>query len=101
MGGKHALRAIGLGGLALIGLGLWAAGPSLQAAQLGAGFAARQTCACVHLAERSLDACIADLPRELSSVRFVQDGQAVRASLLGGVVGARASFAEGYGCVLD
>jgi hypothetical protein len=99
--GKDMLRTVGLAGLTVFGLGLWLAGPALKEARMAAAFAARQTCACVHISARGLDACVADLPGDGAGASFQERDTTVRASIAGGLIAAEATYEEGFGCILD
>lgn len=70
-------------------------------ARIATGFAAKQTCSCLHVSGRSLASCMSELPQAARS-RFAitQSADRVRASVLFGVVHAEAQYEEGYGCRL-
>ncbi len=96
--------AVGAAVLVLIGAGIWALRGQLAFAEIATGYAAKQTCSCIHISGRGLDSCISDFPEEArDSVQVTQaDGGLVRASVLFGAISAQAQYEEGYGCrVLD
>jgi hypothetical protein len=67
---------------------------------IGTGYTAQQTCACLHVAGRSLESCMDDLDplaRKTISIRPSKDE--VTATALG-VVSATAHFEKGFGCSL-
>lgn len=70
-------------------------------ARMATGFAAKQTCSCLHVSGRSLASCMGDLPLAARG-RFVitPTAERVRASVLFGAVHAEAQYEEGYGCRL-
>lgn len=79
----------------------WSLRDDLAYARLATGFAAKQTCSCLHVSERTMDACIADFPPDArSNIDVVADGDRVRASVLLGAISAEAVFEGGYGCAL-
>ncbi|MES1197014.1 MAG: hypothetical protein ABUL55_00165 [Pseudomonadota bacterium] len=72
----------------------------LAYANIATGYAAQQTCACLHVAQRSLDSCMNDFPEDArGKLKITQDGNIVHASALG-VFKADARFEDGYGCRL-
>jgi hypothetical protein len=69
-------------------------------AQIGAGYAAQQTCACLFVSGRSLESCETDLDptaRHLIAIRSGSDTVTARAF---GVVTATARYEKGFGCSL-
>lgn len=92
-----------IGGLTLAAVVLssvaWSLRDDLAYARLATGFAAKQTCSCLHITGRSLDSCMADFPEDARSmIAIEQDGNTVRASVLFGVMSAEATYSEEYGC---
>lgn len=68
-------------------------------AQIATGYAAKQTCSCLHVSGRSMESCIADFPEDArSSLNVTQDGDTVRASVLFGAISAEAVVDGEYGC---
>jgi hypothetical protein len=85
--------------LAIAGIG-WSLRDDLGFARIATGYAAKQTCSCLHVSGRTLDSCIADFPDEARGPLQVSEpapGQ-VRASVLFGAVSAQAVYEEGFGC---
>lgn len=100
---RRALRwlALVLAAALVVAGALW--GPRLlEAAEVGAGYVAKQTCSCVYVAGRSLDACRPDLPVEMDRIdaALLDDAEGVRASVLLGLVERRALHHPGSGCTL-
>lgn len=100
-------RWIWIGALALAALLLGGAGWSLRDdlayARLATGFAAKQTCSCLHVSGRSLESCLGDFPEDARrQISVAQDGDRVRASVLLGAIGAEAEYEGEFGCrILD
>ena len=95
-----------IGGLALAAVVLssvaWSLRDDLAYADLATGYAAKQTCSCLHVTGRSLDSCMADFPEDARSmIAIEQDGEAVRASVLFGAISAEATYSEEYGCAFS
>jgi hypothetical protein len=92
-----------VGVAAVFGLAAWSLQDDIAYARLATGYAAKQTCSCIHVSSRSLESCVNDFPEDArSQLTVVPDGDRVRASVLLGVVHAEAVFEEGYGCrILD
>jgi hypothetical protein len=68
---------------------------------IGTGYTAQQTCACIFIGGRTLESCVTDLDplaRRLVSVRVGTDE--VTASSIG-VVTATARYQKGFGCSLQ
>ncbi len=83
----------------VIGAGAWASRGQVAYATIATGYAAKQTCSCLHVSERTLNSCIADFPEEArENITITQDGNAVHASVLFGAIGAEAIYEEEYGC---
>lgn len=61
-------------------------------ARIATAYGAKQVCSCLHVAERPMDSCLNDFPTDFSAV--------TRASVLGGLVDARAHFEPGLGGTL-
>ena len=67
---------------------------------IGTGYAAQQTCACLYISHRTLDSCLGDLEplaRKLISVRPASDEVTASGLLL---VTATAHYEKGFGCAL-
>ena len=63
-------------------------------------YGAKMVCSCRFVAEREMDSCRRDFTEDVSAVTFSEDGQAIRASVLGGVVASQARYEDGLGCSL-
>lgn len=88
-------------GLALIAGGTaYALRDSFTYAGIATGYAAKQTCSCVHVGGRSLESCLDDFPDAAARAQLsvTQDGDRVRASALFGVFHSEAVFEAEYGC---
>ncbi|WP_395646170.1 hypothetical protein [Terricaulis sp.] len=95
------LVAIGAVLIVVVGGGAYAARGNVAYARVATGYAAKTTCSCLHVSGRALDSCIADFPPEAQrNVSITQDGDEVRASVLG-VISSRAVYEEGYGCRIE
>lgn len=87
--------------LALLGAGLFAAREPLAYAHIAAGYAAKDLCSCLHVTQRSLEACQADLPDGAGeALQVTITGDQVRATLGFGAVSATAQHFRGQGCTL-
>lgn len=90
--------AVGLFG---VGAGAWASRGQVAYAKIATGYAAKQTCSCVHITGRSIESCMADFPTDArDSISVTQDGSTMRASVLFGAISAEAVYEEEYGCRL-
>lgn len=82
-----------------VGAGAWASRGQVDYANIATGYAAKQTCSCLHVSERTLDACMADFPEDArENITISQDGNTVHASVLFGAISAEAIYEEEYGC---
>ncbi len=82
-----------------LGVGAWSMRDQFTYASIAAGYAAKQTCSCLHVSGRTLDSCIADFPEDARGMIDVRaDGDRVRASILMGAFSSEAAYEEGYGC---
>jgi hypothetical protein len=87
--------------LAGLGATTWNVKDDVAYAHIATGYAAKQTCSCVHVSGRALDSCIGDFPEEArTQITIAQDGAITRASVLFGAVSAQAQFEDGFGCTL-
>lgn len=85
--------------LVVIGGGAWASRGQVAYAGIAAGYAAKQTCSCLHVSGRSLESCLADFPEDArSNITIAQEGDTVRASVLFGAISSAATYEEEYGC---
>ena len=87
----------------LVGGGAWASRDQVAYARIATGYAAKQTCSCLHVSGRALDSCMADFAEDARrQISIAADGDRVRASVLFGAVSAEAAFEPDYGCrILD
>ncbi len=86
---------------AIVAGSAWMARDQVAYARIATGYAAKQTCSCLHVSGRSLDSCLADFPPDArGNIDVTQDGQTVRASVLFGAISAEGIYEEGYGCRL-
>jgi len=75
-------------------------GPLLYG-RIGTTYAAKQTCSCVFVSGRSLEACEADLPAPGAAIiKLSLVGHHVEANAYG-LIHASATFEDGYGCRVD
>jgi hypothetical protein len=85
--------------LVVIGAGAWASRGQVAYAAIATGYAAKQTCSCLHVSGRPLESCLAEFPEEArNNITITQDGDTVRASVLFGAINSEAIFEEEYGC---
>lgn len=77
----------------------WSLRDDLAYAQLATGYAAKQTCSCLHVSGRTLESCMADFPADARRMLAIeQEERIVRASVAFGVISAEAVYEEEYGC---
>lgn len=96
-------RWIWVGVLAVVvlalGAGAWASRGQIAYAGIAAGYAAKQTCSCLHVSGRTLESCVGEFPEEArNNITIAQDGNTVRASLIFGAISSEAIYEEEYGC---
>ena len=96
------VAGISLAAVVLASVG-WSLRGQVAYAQIATGYAAKQTCSCLHVSGRSMESCIADFPEDArNAISVKQEGERVHASVLFGAIAADAVFEEEYGCrVLD
>lgn len=99
------LRKYWLWGLAAIAAGIaaltWLYRDDVAYARIATGYAAKQTCSCLHVSGRALDSCIAEFPAEArEQISLSVQGAEVRASVLVGLISARAAYEPEFGCAL-
>jgi hypothetical protein len=94
--------AIALAVIVIVGVGgYFGLQEPLLYGRIGTTYAAKQTCSCMFVSGRSLQACEADLPGAAGNMLTLSvSGHQVKASAYG-VVHASATFEEGYGCRVD
>lgn len=73
---------------------------TLAQARVAVPYGAKMVCSCRFVAERPMDSCMQDFTEDLSAVSFTEDGETIRASVLGGWIKAEASHEPGLGCTL-
>jgi hypothetical protein len=66
--------------------------------RIGANHAAKQTCSCLFVSGRPLDACRAEFTGLEGRLLSLEAGEAVVEARMLGLFTARAEFEEGYGC---
>lgn len=86
---------------ALLGSGgLWVRDTAAYA-NMAAGYAAQQTCACLSVSGRTLASCTAEFPQDkIKYFDFDATTERVRVTALNGVFKAEARYDERYGCKL-
>ena len=68
---------------------------------IATGYTAQQTCACLHVSNRTLDSCKSDYPAAtIQHITFDTTGDRVRVSVMGGAFKAEADYDATYGCRL-
>lgn len=86
-------------GLLAIGAGAWASRGQVAYANIATGYAAKQTCSCLHVTGRTLESCLADFPADArENINVTEDGNTVRASVLFGAISSEAIYEEEFGC---
>lgn len=87
------------GMLVMVGAGAWASRDQVAYAHIATGYAAKQTCSCLHVSGRDLDSCLAEFPEDARrNVSIAAEGRRVRASVLFGAISAEAAHEDEYGC---
>lgn len=90
-------------GLLIAGAGLtwqfWLKG-QVAYAEVATAYGAKMVCSCLHVAEREMASCRNDFTVDVGAVTFSDDGRVTTASVLGGIVKAKARFEPGLGCTL-
>jgi len=99
------LRKYWLWGVAAIAAGVaalvWTYRDDIAYARIATGYAAKQTCSCLNVSGRPLESCIAEFPPEArEQISVSVDDNEVRASVLVGLISARATYEPEYGCAL-
>jgi hypothetical protein len=95
-----------VGGVTLAAIAIastaWALQGQIAYARIATSYAAKQTCSCLYVSERTLESCIADFPEDVrESIAVTQDGDTVRASVLFGAISAEAVADGEFGCRID
>ncbi|WP_084396242.1 hypothetical protein [Henriciella aquimarina] len=94
--------AVGLAIIGLAGALVWQVWLKDQVAyaKVATAYGAKMVCSCRFVAGREMESCKGDFTADVSAVTFSEDGETIRASVLGGVISAEADHEEGLGCVL-
>ena len=88
--------------LVLAGLGWFYRAPLYGYAETGAAVGARDTCACRHIAGRSLKDCKKDFEPKMEAVFVSEDTEAKSVTGYVPLIASEtARYRKGYGCVLD
>ena len=99
MGRKRWMWTGGLGLAALaLGYGAWSLQDDIAYGRIATGYAAKQTCSCVHVGRRQLEACLADYSEDARQISVTQAGETIEASVMLGAIKAKAVFEEEFGC---
>jgi len=67
---------------------------------IGTGYAAEQTCACLHVSGRSLESCLTDLDPLARKFVTVHPGEHEVTATILGYISATALYEQGFGCSL-
>ena len=94
-----AVGAVALGVIALLVWQVWLK-DEVAYAKIAAAYGAKMVCSCRFVAGRDMASCKGDFTDDVSAVSFSEDGQTIRASVLGGAVKADARYEPGLGCTL-
>jgi hypothetical protein len=87
--------------IAVVGATAWGLKDDVAYARIATGYAAKQTCSCVHVSGRALESCTADFPEEArEQLTVTQDANITRASVLFGAISAEARFDDAFGCTI-
>ncbi len=100
---RKRLMWIAIGAVLVVALVVfaWSMRDDVAYAKIATGYAAKQTCSCLHVGGRALDSCMADFPEDARrAITITQSEETVRASVLFGAISAEARYEEGYGCSL-
>ena len=101
MNRKHWLWAGGIGAalIAAAAGGAYALQDTAAYARIATGYAAKQTCSCLHVSGRTLESCLDEFPASgIDQIEVVPNGERVRASALFGAFTSEAIFEADYGC---
>jgi hypothetical protein len=95
------ILAVIVGVLVVAGAASWRYLHLWDLVHIGAGYSARQTCACLFVSRRSAESCRADLDPLAQRLISVEIGvQQVTTRSMGGIARATARYQEGFGCSL-
>jgi len=90
--------AIGLAAIAAVG---WFGAKQAAYAQVAVGYAAKQTCSCLHVSGRTMASCLDEFPADArSQITIAPEADTVSASAALGAFSARAIYEDGLGCRL-
>jgi hypothetical protein len=90
-----------VGALVIAGVTSWRVLHVSDLVLIGAGYSARQTCACVFVSHRSADSCRAELdPLARRLITIEVGAQQVTARSIAGLSRATARYEQGFGCSL-
>jgi len=67
---------------------------------IGTGYTAQQTCACLHVAGRTLESCLTDLDPLARNLVSIHPGKDEVTATALGVFSATARYEKGFGCSL-
>lgn len=88
-------------GLAIVAGGAWASRGQVSYASIAVGYAAKQTCSCLHVSGRTMESCIGEFPEDArNNITVTANGDTVRASVLFGAISSEAIYEEEYGCTI-
>src|SRR5438105_691663 len=99
---KWWLRAmISTAAIAAVFLLAWRAFRISELAEIGAGYVAEQTCACVFISRRTIESCRTDLVPLAQWVVFVHSTRAEVTANAFGAARATARYDQDFGCTLE
>jgi hypothetical protein len=85
--------------IAAVAFCAWSMRDDVAYANIATGYAAKQTCSCLHVSGRPLESCVSDFPEDARrQITVSAEGDAVRASVLFGAIRSEAVFETGFGC---
>ena len=99
------VKTISAGVVALIAGGAlaweFALAEQVEFAKVATAYGAKKACSCRYLGERPMELCERDFTEDVGLVSFVDTGEGVTASVLGGLVSETARHYPGQGCRLE
>ena len=69
-------------------------------AKVATAYGAKQVCSCLHVANRDMASCETDFTVDVSAISFADANNTTTASVLSGLVSAKARYEPGLGCTL-